>query len=422
MTSRRDKRSEIPWVTWRGNVSLLLTLLACTPSVQATELRGSVAVEYRQFFQTGSEGQDTTQPSLVVEPQWYWDWEGVLPWADQGGESSFAFTPFVRWDGMDDERTHADIREALYLYYNGNWEFRVGIGKVFWGVTESQHLVDVINQTDAVESVDGEDKLGQPLIQLSYFSEWGAFEGFVLPYFRDRTFAGNDGRLTVPGVDQDHARYASSREEKHVDTALRYSQSGSIWDLGLSYFHGTNRDPYFLDSPSGGDNPIYSLVPFYAQMDQVGMDLQVLWGEWLWKAEALRRWSEDDHTAFTGGFEYTFIGVDIGMGDTAWDVGVLGEYLYDSRGSEAPVVGQNDLFVGMRWVFNDMAGAEVLMGVSQDLEDRGSRTGRIEASSRFNDAWKWHINAWFFEADEVTDPTYVFRRDDMVTARLTYYF
>ena len=44
---------------------------------------------------------------------------------------------------------------------------RLGLRKVYWGVTESQHLVDVINQTEGVENLDGEDKLGQPMLNLA---------------------------------------------------------------------------------------------------------------------------------------------------------------------------------------------------------------------------------------------------------------
>ena len=49
----------------------------------------------------------------------------------------------------------------------------MGIDKVFWGVIESRHLVDYINQTDGVEDVDGEDKLGQPMINLGLQRDWG---------------------------------------------------------------------------------------------------------------------------------------------------------------------------------------------------------------------------------------------------------
>ena len=43
---------------------------------------------------------------------------------------------------------------------NRDWSLSIGLGKVFWGVTEFNHLVDVINQTDLVEGIDGEAKLG----------------------------------------------------------------------------------------------------------------------------------------------------------------------------------------------------------------------------------------------------------------------
>ncbi|MGF1725627.1 hypothetical protein [Photobacterium nomapromontoriensis] len=402
-------------VNVRSLLFIALVVSLCSP-LQATELlattfpsselRGGFAVEYRQYFQRGIMGQENAQPSVVLEPEWYWEWHD--------GQSSFTFIPFGRWDGMDDERTHLDIREAMYLYYEGDFEFRLGIGKVFWGVTESQHLVDVINQTDAVESIDGEEKLGQPMVQLSYFTDYGQMEGFVLPYFRERTFTGSDGRLSVPGVDPGYAEYESRREEKHIDYALRYTYSWSIWDLGLSYFSGTNRDPYFV---LGHQNHL-PLVQYYAKMDQIGLDLQGLWGDWLWKLEVLRRWSFDDHSALTGGFEYTVIGI----ADTVWDLGLLGEYLYDSRGDKASVVGQNDAFIGARWVLNDMAGTEVLVGISQDLDFSQSRTAKIEASSRINNTWKWNINAWYLESDENLDPTYVLRKDDFIELSVSYYF
>ncbi|WP_240478355.1 hypothetical protein [Photobacterium aquae] len=371
------------------------------------EMRGRLAVEHRQFFATGTHGQDTVQPSVVIEPEWYWEWEQ--------GTQSVNLVPFARWDAMDNERSHIDLREAIYAYYGDRLELRAGIGKVFWGVTESQHLVDVINQTDAVESVDGEAKLGQPMVHFAYLADLGVWELFVLPYFRERTFAGSDGRLTVAGVNTDEARYESSRGKKHVDLAARYSVSWDVWDIGLSYFHGTSRDPYFLVE---GSDWLRSLVPFYAQMDQLSVDLQGLWGDWLWKLEALRRFSLDNHSAVTAGFEYTYVGV----ADTAWDVGVLAEYLYDSREKQAPVVGQNDIFAGVRWALNDIAGTEVLFGVSQDLDDARSQTARLEASSRLGSAWRWNINAWYFDADDERDPVYGLRRDNYVEVGLSYYF
>ena len=83
---------------------------------------------------------------------------------------SLTFAPFFRYDNTDSRRTHADLREAYLLLFGeigeGEWELRVGVDQVFWGVTESQHLVDIVNQVDFVEHPAGEAKLGQPMVQL----------------------------------------------------------------------------------------------------------------------------------------------------------------------------------------------------------------------------------------------------------------
>merc|ERR1739841_167694 len=109
------------------------------------DIAGQLNLEHRQFFSDGLQGQGKGQSSLVLQPEFYWEQEE--------GNGSFTFTPFYRLDSEDDERTHGDIREALYLTYWDDYELRAGVGKVFWGVTESAHLVDVVNQTDAIETV-----------------------------------------------------------------------------------------------------------------------------------------------------------------------------------------------------------------------------------------------------------------------------
>ena len=96
-----------------------------------------------------------------------------------------------------------DLREAVWLKViddvgflgDGPLELRFGVDKVFWGRTESRHLVDVVNQTDLIEYPDEEEKLGQPMLRLTLPRAWGVADIFFLPYFRERTFAGRDGRL-----------------------------------------------------------------------------------------------------------------------------------------------------------------------------------------------------------------------------------
>ena len=179
------------------------------PAEMQTYLK--TALEQRFYLQDGAyAGQENSDMSLFVEPEVYYSFND--------GADSLNFKPFFRYDSRDDERTHADIRELNWLHVGDQWELKAGISKVYWGQTESQHLVDVINQTDFVEAVDGEEKLGQPMVQFSLQKDWGTVSLFALPYFRERTFAGLDGRFRGPlRVDTDNPLYESEDEEKHLD-------------------------------------------------------------------------------------------------------------------------------------------------------------------------------------------------------------
>ncbi|NOH81615.1 hypothetical protein F0231_17915 [Vibrio sp. RE86] len=381
-----------------ASISLTLFSLHC----HSFELAGQVNVEHRQFFSSGLQGQDKGQTSLVIQPELYWQ---------LGDSSDFTFTPFYRLDSLDDERSHGDIREALYLTYWDDYELRAGIGKVFWGVTESAHLVDVVNQTDAIESVDGEDKLGQPMVHFTSIKEWGSVDAMLLPYFRERTFSGIDGRLRPTIPVSDDAIYESSREEQHIDFALRYSQMLGDWDIGLSYFQGTNRDPYYQLHGS-------ELKPYYAQAKQVGLDVQGIVEDWLWKLESIYRDSADHHVGLVSGFEYTIVGAF----ETVWDLGLIAEYLYDSRGNNAQSIGQNDLFAGMRVTLNDEDSTEVLFGITQDLDNSDVYSAKLEASSRLTNNLSWTIDGWWFENETPEDLLYFGRKDDFIELSLEYYF
>ena len=380
-----------------------------SPVAVSHELSGYILVEGRLFFEDPLfPEQKKNNTSVAIQPEYYHEWENG---------SSFAATLFARIDSADSERTHFDIRELNYLWLNDLWELRVGIGKVFWGVTEFVHLVDIINQTDLIEDIDGEDKLGQPMINLSIPRDWGTIDMFVLPYFRERTYPGPNGRLrSSPVVDTGSPVYESSDEERHTDFAVRYSHSVGDWDFGVYNFNGTGREPTLL--PSLNESGVPVLIPFYHQINQTGIDLQAVKGSWLWKLEAIYRIGQgDDFIAVEGGFEYSFVN----MAQTGVDLGVIGEYAYDDRGDDATTPFQNDAIFGLRLALNDAASSELLAWFSQDLKN-SSHTLGLEVSRRFGDNW-----LLFFEARALIDPPedgllYSMRDDDFVRLELAYYF
>ena len=183
--------------------------------VETGEWSGYVGLEARYFVDDPLYvGQQYNNQSVVFAPEYYRQW--------QDSRFSLTFRPFLRQDSSDDQRSHVDVRELLWLMVGDNWELRAGLGHLFWGVTESQHLVDIVNQSDSVEDMDGEQKLGQPLIDLSLIRDWGTLDLLLLPGFRERTFPGSDGRLrTALTVDVDQVGYEADAGDQRVDVALR---------------------------------------------------------------------------------------------------------------------------------------------------------------------------------------------------------
>lgn len=369
---------------------LSASIVLCSPlfisTVNALDFSGRAGLESRFFID-----DNQLQNSVLVEPEFYW--------ASKSNNDTFTLKVFSRYDDLDDERSHIDIREAAWMHVGDTWEVKTGLSKVYWGVTESNHLVDIINQTDSVESADGEQKLGQPMVQLTSIRDWGVVDAFILPGFRERTFPGENGRLQGPVlIDTDNAQYEHEDEDQHIDYALRYSHTLSIFDFSLSGFKGTSRDAEFRAIDT--NNALPTLSPYYAQIEQLGLATQAIVGDWLLKLEAIqRKSSEYDFSAYTAGFEYTFNGIF----NSNIDLGILSEYNKDSRDQASPSPLNNDLFVGTRLAFNDVQSTDLLIGVSQDLSLSNSYLGFIEGSRRVGDNFKATIDVRLFNGEYNND-------------------
>ncbi len=371
------------------------------------DISGNISIEGRHFSHDGLyPGQENGGVSFSLQPEFRKRWDN--------DRKSFTFIPFYRWDDKDDERTHGDIRQLDSIVAQGDWEYQLGISKVFWGVTESQHLVDIINQTDNVENVDGEDKLGQPMLRVSRIMDNGSISLYVLPYFRERTFPGVAGRLRSQRVvDTDNPDFESDDDEKHIDYAVRWSHTFDDVDLGLSYFDGTSREPELhLNSNN-------EWTPFYRQIQQVGLDLQYTSESWLWKLEALRRENSDTgYNAAVGGFEYTFVGIN----DSSADLGAIAEYHKDSRDELATTPFQNDVFLGARFTLNDAQSTELLAGGVFDL-DNNSKSFRVEASRRIGDNVKVSLEAQAITSTDTDDRIlHSLRTDDFIQLEIQHFF
>ena len=388
------------------------------------EFSGRVSAEGRWFPQAGGfEDQRSLATGFVAAPRLYLE--------DAAGRS-LTFAPFFRYDHADPRRTHFDLHEAYLLLFgeigDSGWEVRLGVDQVFWGVTESQHLVDIVNQVDFVEHPNGEAKLGQPMVHATWFGDWGAFEVFGMPYHRARTFQGREGRLRLPFVvDDERIDYESAAGRWHPDLASRYSHSVGLLDLGLSVFNGTSREPFLVLGADPDGAP--TLLQYYTKIRQFGVDAQVTAGSWLLKLEAIHRAGarnlsglEEGYLATVFGGEYAFYSV----GGSAVDVSVVSEWNYDGRGrnatpSRSPNTLENDLFLATRFAFNDIPGTEITAGFFTDM-GRATRTVVVEFDRRLSGEWSLHAEVIGLLSVDPADLHYAMRTDSFVDVSLTYNF
>ncbi len=402
-------------------ISAVLLLTGASHGAESIEheISGSLDLESRWYPQKGAHAEQRAHASgFVAEPKLHLKGEG---------DWSLTIAPFFRYDGADSRRTHADLREAYFLAFgeigDGEWELRLGVDRVFWGVTESQHLVDIINQTDLVEHPNKESKLGQPMAHLTWSAEWGILEFFTLTYHRARIFPGRHGRLRSSIlIDDEHVSYESAAGEWRMDLAARYSHSFGPFDIGLSVFDGTSREPFFM--PHMDSRGAVTLSQHYEQIRQFSVDAQLTVESWLFKLEALQREGarnllgvKEDYTAFVMGGEYTFNSI---WGSAA-DLGLLAEWNYDERGLRSTNEFQNDLFFAVRLALNDTQSTEIIAGVLADA-DHTTRTLNIELRRRLSDRWSLKLEALALMDVDEEDTVYETRRDSFLALNVTYNF
>ena len=416
-------------------LSVACAVFACaaaadTGNIEA-ELSGRLAMEGRWFpNEAAHPGQRDGSLGFTAEPTLYLEHE-------DGG--SFTLTPHYRHDSADPERSNADLREAYLLLFGelgeGEWEARLGVDRVFWGVAEFHHLVNVVNQVDLTDHPNEESRMGQLMAHLTWSADWGVLEFFAMPLHRERTLPGRKGRLRT-GIPFDRKRvsYESAAGEWHVDLAARYSRSVGPLDIGVSVFDGTSREPSFeptLQTIPGLPFPVpRTLVPHYAQIRQYGLDAQLTIESWLIKLEAIRRegainrpppnallGEEEDYAAFVAGVEYTFSGVF----DSDADVSLLGEWSFDRRERRSPNRYQNDVFFASRLALNDVENTELIASAVADMDYDTWLLG-FEARRDLSDSWTATVEgAVMLEVDE-QDVIYDTRRDGYVLLNVTYSF
>lgn len=393
---------------------LSLSYLLLSSALQAESWSGELGLQLRAFSQNAS-----ATPSHDLSASAQFKLENQFQLLSLGSDLRIELQG--QFDQHDSERSYVDIKELHIQRYADNWEFKAGISTVFWGVAESQHLVDIVNQSNWAVDFDGEDKLGQAMLNLRLFRDWGELDFYLLPGFNERLFPGEDGR---PGFRAtfEKQRYESSAKRNHTDIALRYSKTIGAIDVGVSYFKGTTREPRLLLNAGRID-------ALYEQIDQVGLDVQATLGAWLWKFESIYRKGQGaDFTAAIAGFEATAYS----LADSDFDLGFIVELAFDSRKqniAEAVIAHQplairlfeKSAFYGLRLGFNDLDSSSLLVGCSSEIGNSAFLCV-AEGSRRIGENVVLNVNAKVFDGLAVDNVFASVQRDDLIEFSVSWHF
>ena len=366
------------------------------------EIIGELSFDNRYFFNAGLQEQKKNHTSFTFSPEIFQD----------NSNRIFHFKAKLRKDSEDSGRNLNDIQELYLINILEDKEIKYGVSKEFWGVTETSHRVDIINQTDFTEGFDGEEKLGQPMIKISLERQWGLLDIYTLLGFRERNFSGKKGRLRLPlSINEKDSLYSSSSKNKRADFAVRWSNYYDDFDIAISHFSGTSREPRFLPSA----NKINELVPVYEVIDQTGLEIQYLLDSLAIKGEVISRSGQGERfTAATYGFEYTQVGVLQSRIDLGWVV----EFNHDDRLESSPFV------LGTRFSFNDIYDSQILSGFI--LNDKSKELGfLLEASRRIGECCLLSLEGIYFDDTEEDNGQkklfQAFKEDDFLRAEFIYY-
>lgn len=365
---------------------------------------GQLTLELRQFAEPNMDRQFNNDSSLSGEIKISKEWND--------GYDEFVAIPSFRVNNRDSGQNRIDFKSLSWNHQADTWALRTGVRTVTWQVTESRHLVDVINQIDASADIDGEDKLGEAMVNAVKLTDWGNMELLVMPGFRERVLPGEHARLRSPvPFDTKGADYESGAAEWRTDVAAKVTWIPDDWELALSHFSGTSREPVY-NFVNGTLRPEYRLI------DQTGLEVQYAAGNWLWKGEAISNsgFERKRYSAAVAGFEYTWSG----LGETGYDVGVLSEYLWDER-KFSPL--REDIFVGARLSLNDIPGTTLLIGAITDLKTE-EYIGLAEFSRRVGNNLKLDVEVRLFGKPGNTGQSdfNLLHKDDYINVILTRYY
>ena len=377
------------------------------------QINSEIGLEIKEFHKNEAYSNQQNTYSSFIKSEIFFDFKNDL---------EFLMEPYLRYDRYDKNRSLFDFKENNLTYYYNDIQLKAGISEVFWGITESKNLVDIINPKDVTDG-DQKAKLGQTMLAFSNYSEkFGILDFYYLPFFKNSSQIGEEGRLRLSKpIENYNIVYEGGAGSKVPSWALKWEHSFRFFDFSLQGFRGNSRESSTIGKL---ENLQLKYFQGYERISQIGTYFQVISGPIIYKLEAIKRNGQKNAKNIRENFFSYTLGLEHlinNLFENKWDLTSFIEYHNDDRNGDSTDILQNDLFLATRLNFNNIDGTEFLTSITLDT-DGGGNTSTVELSSRITDNIRVTGSYNSYWSANEKDILYSFRRDNYFSINIINYF
>ena len=313
------------------------------------------------------------------------------------------------YDLSDKKNERSFVRlDELYLKYDfDNDMISAGKNIMFWGSLEVRNIVDGFNPQDFRTDLFGAQKLGVYNFSYSHFTDSGEISAIIKFDKPDQTMAASPYvYYFFPSFVSYDGKVKDNEADYRPSVFLKYSGSTDTeyaLDYAFIYENGYDSQRYFLpDGPLNGSPVDFNQFAYITNKFMTYNTLVV--GSTLIKLEAL--YAVVNNNAYVGDYSHVALGFEHTIEnfmDSDAALGLITEYYrYDTY--EDGKYGdlklfetmQNDLFIGLRYSFNNANDSTIIGGVIADVE-YDEQTYYMKAATRAFDSLKVEFNYYLIE-------------------------
>ncbi len=335
-------------------------------------------------------------------------------------------------DDRKNERTFGRIDELYGVYEFDNDSVFAGKNIRYWGALEARNIVDGFNTQDLRNDLFNPDKMGAYNVAYSHYTDNGEFSIiFKLSENEQKMASSPYVYYFFPSFVTYDSKLKSEKSLERPSLFLSYSgttDSKYPLDYAVIYENGYDSQRYFRsDGPLDGSDVTFSehayLVNKFMTYDTLVVDATLI------KLEALYSDVIDDK--FISDYYHIGLGAEhtINFDDLDGDLGLIGEYyryetLQSGKYSDLQLFEtfQNDLFLGLRYSFNDEDDSSFVGGVISDME-YNEQVYYVEYESRFAESFKLNFDYRYIEPSTSDLTAYsLLKRHERIGLKIAYYF